>query len=39
MREMIMTCLANALKFRYVLMDSWFAKSLSDLRLNTPLSS
>lgn len=25
MREMIGTCLANQLKFRYVLMDSWFA--------------
>ena len=25
MREMIGTCVANQLKFRYVLMDSWFA--------------
>lgn len=25
MREMIATCVANQLKFRYVLMDSWFA--------------
>jgi hypothetical protein len=25
MREMIASCLANQLKFRYVLMDSWFA--------------
>jgi len=25
MREMIQTCLANQLKFRFVLMDSWFA--------------
>lgn len=25
MREMIATCIANQLKFRYVLMDSWFA--------------
>ena len=25
MREMICSCLANQLKFRYVLMDSWFA--------------
>ena len=25
MREMIATCIANALKFRFVLMDSWFS--------------
>ena len=25
MREMIATCIANRLKFKYVLMDSWFA--------------
>lgn len=25
MREMIKTCVSNALKFRYVLMDSWFS--------------
>lgn len=25
MREMIATCMANQLKFRYVLMDSWYA--------------
>src|SRR5690606_41623930 len=25
MREMLNTCVLNAIKFRYVLMDSWFA--------------
>jgi hypothetical protein len=29
MREMIGTCVANHLKFRYVLMDSWFAASVN----------